>query len=96
MKYVILILMLFAFAVPALAQDNTEVVVERVAVECNWGRLTMESIQGGFPQGPHSADPSGDGKGKGNADQPRAGLANVIEQGNLQLTCEFIQSLLDD
>ncbi len=95
MKYLMMILMLFAFAVPALAQDNTEVVVEKVSVECNWGRLTMEAIQNGFPQGQHSADPAGDGRGEG-VDQPRKGIANVVERGNLRLTCELIQSLLDE
>ena len=66
-----------------------------VTVECNWGTLTMTAIADGFPQGPHSADPSGDGKpGQGNddADQPRKGLGNVVERGNLQATCEFIAS----
>ena len=30
---------------------------------CNWGQLTADSIADGFPQGPHSSDPSGDGHG---------------------------------
>ena len=59
-------------------------------VECNWGLLTKMAIEGGFPQGEHASDPSGDGKGKDDADQPRAGLANVVERGNLQALCEFI------
>ena len=67
-----------------------------ITVECNWGTLTMEAIAGGFPQGEHSADPSGDGKpGDGDdADSPRVGIANVINQGSLQETCEFIASQL--
>ena len=69
--------------------------VTTMSVECNWGRLTMESIAKGFPQGPHSADPSGDGHGPGTVDEPRAGLANVVEQGNLQRTCEFIEGLIN-
>ncbi len=68
--------------------------VTTLSVECNWGTLTMTEIQGGFPQGEHSADPSGDGHGPGTADEPRAGLANVLEPGNLEATCEFIESLL--
>jgi hypothetical protein len=61
---------------------------------CNWGGLTSAAIAGGFPQGEHSSDPSGDGHGPGTADEPRVGLANVVEQGNLNATCELIDSLL--
>ena len=64
--------------------------VSAVSVECNWGRLTMEAVLDGFPQGPHASDPSGDGFGPGTLDEPRAGLANVIEQGNLQALCELV------
>ncbi len=62
---------------------------------CNWGQLTADSIADGFPQGPHSSDPSGDGHGPGTADEPRVGLANVVERGNLNATCELITSLLE-
>lgn len=62
--------------------------------ECNWGQLTAESIAAGFDQGGHSSDPSGDGHGPGTADEARAGLGNVVEQGNLEATCELIASLL--
>jgi len=68
--------------------------VTTIAVECNWGRLTMESIQAGFNQGGHSSDPSGDGHGPGTIDEPRAGLANVVEQGNLEALCMLIGDLL--
>ncbi|GGO77263.1 hypothetical protein GCM10011348_06380 [Marinobacterium nitratireducens] len=69
--------------------------VSSVTIECNWGTLTMESILDlDFDQGGHSSDPSGDGHGPGTADEPRAGLANVLERGNLQATCEFIESML--
>ena len=61
---------------------------------CNWGQLTAEAIADGFPQGAHSSDPSGDGHGPGTADEARAGLGNVVEQGNLNATCELIASLL--
>jgi len=64
--------------------------------ECNWGELTAAAIQSGFAQGPHSADPSGDGHGPGTNDEPRAGLANVVETGNLEATCVFIEANLPD
>ena len=57
---------------------------------CNWGSLTADSIAHGFPQGPHASDPSGDGHGPGTADEPRAGLANVVERGNLSATCDLL------
>ena len=60
---------------------------------CNWGQLTAGAIAENFPQGPHSSDPSGDGHGPGTADEPRAGLANVVSQGDLDATCELISSL---
>lgn len=62
--------------------------------ECNWGQLTSGAIAAGFAQGPHSSDPSGDGHGPGTVDEPRAGLGNVVSQGDLEATCEFIGSLL--
>lgn len=68
--------------------------VTTMSIECNWGTLTMETIADGFDQGGHSSDPSGDGHGPGTSDEPRAGLANVIERGNLEATCEFIENLL--
>ena len=61
----------------------------------SWGQLTAGAIEGGFDQGAHSSDPSGDGKGKGNGvDEPRVGLANVVEQGNMGATTDLIESLL--
>ena len=89
---VVMMIVAMMFSSLALAQDPVE--PTHVEVKCSWGKLTMESIADGFPQGPHSADPSGDGKGPGDADQPRQGLGNVVERGNLQATCEFIKSLL--
>ncbi|MCB1926601.1 MAG: hypothetical protein KDH17_01065 [Rhodocyclaceae bacterium] len=67
-----------------------------MAIECNWGRLTMEMIRGGFEQGPHAADPSGDGFGPGTLDEPRAGLANVVERGRLELLCQLIEDLMSE
>ena len=52
--------------------------------------ITAESIAAGFPQGSHASDPSGDGHGPGTADEPRAGLANVVDQGDLEATCNLI------
>lgn len=62
--------------------------------DCNWGQLSSGAIAAGFEQGPHSSDPSGDGHGPGTLDEPRAGLANVVAQGDLEATCELIKSLL--
>jgi hypothetical protein len=59
---------------------------------CNWGELTSDAVTSGFPQGPHASDPSGDGPA--GVDQPRAGLGNVVEQGNLNATCEAIAAAL--
>jgi hypothetical protein len=70
--------------------------INNLTLECNWGTLTMTAIKGGFNQGEHSSDPSGDGRGRGDADQPRVGLANVMNQGDLEATCEFIEMLLED
>ena len=65
-------------------------------LENNWGEVTSREIQKGFGQGAHSSDPSGDGHGPGTADEPRAGLANVVERGNLAATTELIDSLTTD
>jgi hypothetical protein len=52
----------------------------------NLGSLTNWAIHNlpGWDQGQHSADPSGDGHGPGTVDEPRVGLANIIELGNLK------------
>ena len=52
---------------------------------CNWGQLTAEAIAGGFDQGAHSSSFAG---------LPRAGLANVVNQGDMNATCEFIAGAL--
>ena len=49
----------------------------------------------GKAHGKRAADPSGDGHGPGTLDEPRVGLANVVEQGNLQLLCELIDSVVN-
>ena len=61
---------------------------------CNWGQLRAGTIAAGFAQGAHSSDPSGDGHGPGTADEPRAGLANLVAKGDLNATCELKDSLL--
>lgn len=58
--------------------------------ECNWGQATADAIANGFDQGGHASDPTGDGHGPGTVDEPRVGLANVVERGNLEATCTFI------
>ncbi|MFD1342694.1 hypothetical protein [Litorisediminicola beolgyonensis] len=54
------------------------------------GELTKSSIANGFDQGAHASDPSGDGRGKGDGDNPRSGLANVVERGTLAATIDLI------
>ena len=61
---------------------------------CNWGSLTAGAIAGGFGQGAHASDPSGDGHGPGTLDEPRAGLGNVVARGDLNATCELIEGAL--
>lgn len=51
---------------------------------CNWGQLTADSIAAGFDQGSHAS----------NQANPRAGLANVVNKGDLNATCELIKSAL--
>ena len=63
--------------------------------DCNWGHLTADAVADGFPQGAHSSDPSGDGHGPGTADEPRVGLANVVETGDLEATCVLIDDLFN-
>ena len=57
----------------------------QAAPSCNWGELTSVAIAGGFEQGPHSSSFAG---------SPRLGLANVVNQGDLNATCELIKSTL--
>ena len=64
-------------------------------LDTNWGELTSDAIANGFPQGAHSSDPSGDGHGPGTADEPRAGLANVVNKGDMAATTNLIDSLLN-
>lgn len=78
------ILSLMAILVFMVASTGfAEPPVMSMSVDCNWGQLTMEST----PLGDHASDPSGDGLGP----EPRVGLANIIERGNLQAVCEFLE-----
>lgn len=87
---------LFALALLACSSaamaDEVTVSFHGGQLTCNLGQLTAASIAGGFEQGAHASDPSGDGHGPGDADQPRVGLANVINKGDLEATCDFIRT----
>jgi hypothetical protein len=48
--------------------------------DCQWGELTASAIAAGFQQGDHASS----------FDNPRVGLANVIQQGDLYATCVFL------
>jgi hypothetical protein len=59
------------------------------APEFNWGKLTSYAILDlDFDQGAHASDPTPDD------DQPRVGLANVVEEGNIFATTELIEDIL--
>ena len=75
---------------PSNAQADHFEFAELGKPECSWGELTSYAISIGFDQGAHASDPSGDGLGQ----EERVGLANVVEQGNLEATCELIWDLL--
>jgi len=57
--------------------------VSLMASDCpkNLGQLTSSQIAAGFEQGPHSSSFAG---------EPRVGLANIVEQGNLKATLYLI------
>lgn len=59
--------------------------------DTNWGETTRDAIGGGFDQGGHASDPSGDGQGPGTADEPRSGLANAGgKRGDLSNTMDAL------
>jgi hypothetical protein len=65
---------LIAVSAGAVSADKPE-------AKCNWGQATAAFVAGsGNNLGDHSS----------NQDNPRAGLANVIEQDNLHATCEAL------
>jgi hypothetical protein len=47
---------------------------------CNWGQLTSDAIADGFEQGPHASS----------FETPRSGLANVVNQGDLDALCVML------
>jgi hypothetical protein len=53
--------------------------------DCNWGRTTSAAIADGFDQGGHSSSFAG---------SKRAGLANVVNKGDLNALCNFIEDQL--
>ena len=77
------------FSSMTFAQDNIIALTDSAGneVKCNWGKLTSTTIvEDGFDQGGHASGQL----------TPRAGLANVIERGNMQALCEFIQAALEE
>ncbi|MCU9839537.1 hypothetical protein OEZ49_17315 [Ruegeria sp. WL0004] len=54
----------------------------------SWGAVTSEAVTGGFDQGAHASDPSGDGNGPTSSDEPRSGLANAVSRGDLSATMD--------
>jgi len=82
------VLLVFSFAVSA---DEVTITFNGGSLTCNWGELTAANAS---TMGPHASDPSGDGVGPGDSDNPRVGLGNVVDKGNLQATCELIRLLL--
>jgi len=79
MKKILVTVLALMFSGTAFANGNAD----QITVRCNWGVLTMTAIADGFEQGKHS---SSFAPGK------RQGLGNVIERGNLEATCLFIES----
>lgn len=68
-----------AVTIPAMGSASAD------KPSCNWGQLTADAIAAGFDQGGHSSSFAG---------EKRAGLANVLDRGNLNATCEFIEGEL--
>lgn len=62
----------------------------------NFGQLTQWSIlENDHDQGAHSSDPTGDGQGPGTGDEPRSGLANIVETGNISASLALLVFLLN-
>jgi len=85
MKIVVgLLLAAVAGAAAAFDQPSAhgQATVESITLQCNWGQVTVAAIK----------ESSGKALGEHSSSQPtpRVGLANVIEQGNLEATCEFL------
>ena len=80
MRTILSLIVILVFMVTSTGLAGPPVI--SMAVDCNWGKLTMQST----PMGDHASDPSEDGRGP----EDRVGLANILEQGNLQAVCEFL------
>ena len=63
-----------AVAIPAMGSASAE------KPTCNWGQVTAAAIADGFDQGGHASS----------FDTPRVGLANVVNTGDLNATCEAL------
>ena len=60
--------------------------------DITWGEVTSTLInEFDWDQGGHARDPNGDGPGN----DDRGGLANVVNQGDMQATTEFIADAFD-
>lgn len=69
----------------ALASLGIAAPAQAAKPTCNWGTLTADAIADGFAQGEHSSSFAG---------SPRVGIANVVNKGDMNATCEFIESAL--
>ena len=89
MKTIVLAIVAMFFASSAVLAGTTEPPGQ---MDNSWGDLTSEAIAGGFDQGAHASDPSGDGKGK----ETRVGLGNAggggVGSGDLSKTIDLIES----
>jgi len=76
-----LLTVVFVSGALALANINVQ------ADECptNLGQLTSQSIAAGFDQGAHASSFAG---------EPRVGLANIVERGNLAATVQLLVILM--
>lgn len=70
-----------AVGIVALASAGLAAPAQAAKPSCNWGQTTAEAIADGFDQGAHASSFAG---------SKRAGLANVVNKGDLNALCEFI------
>lgn len=91
MKYLLRITLVAALlALPGLAIAGSGKEPPGQRENGNWGNATSESIENGFDQGAHASDPSDDGHGPGTDDEPRSGLPNVVDRGDLSKTMDAL------
>ena len=87
MKNLLIVTTLVLSSTAIAQRDNIITVSDQYGneVKCNWGRLTSSTIvEDGFDQGGHASSQT----------NPRAGLANVVNRGDLQALCKLIQDSL--